>query len=239
MADNAFKINDAKAKEVKGIMSIPLENVKKFSRLVCDDNSSLITSFKSFKDLAKSTLLSDDYRHFIRNCLSLRHYCEKSDATAENTLLMLRNGLSIKGWSESELKSWDVYSLEIEKILKSDSIYIMSKIADLALTHENHLHSSRIISEMRPVFDKSYEKIKAFIVYNDLMLSYHDNEEEKALTISLTLEDLESLKESVDRAIKKTAIAVKFGNANTGAETVLYSDRIFEQENDSEDDIDE
>jgi hypothetical protein len=239
MADNAFKINDAKAKEVKSIMLIPLENVKRFSSLVCADNSGLITSFKSFKELAKKTLLNDEYRHFIRNCLSLRHYSEKSDETSENTLLMLRNGLSIKGWPETDLKSWDSYALEIGNILKSDSIYIISKIADLALTHENHLHSSRIISEMRPVFDKSYENIKAFIVYNDLMLSYHDNEEEKALTISLTLEDLESLKDSVDRALKKTEIAVNFGNKNTGAETVLYSDKIFEQENDVEDDLDE
>jgi hypothetical protein len=145
----------------------------------------------------------------------------------DKTLDALTVGLQRFGWPPDKLEKWERHKQALDRILSSEPISLISKIADLALTHDNHLHEAKILTEMRPVFDDSRGKIRAFIVYNELMLFYHDSDKERALTISLSIEDLEALKAGVDNALKKTQIAREFADNAIGTETVVYSDLLF------------
>jgi hypothetical protein len=92
------------------------------------------------------------------------------------------------------------------------------KINDLIVDRENVLTSSRIITDIRPVFgiEKTYDLINSLVIHN-LKIEY-DNDEgnTKSIYLALDKEDLKKLKEDILRAEKKeTVIRSKFERATT------------------------
>jgi hypothetical protein len=231
MTQDSLKITESKAVELDGIMEIPLENIVKFTNILDVGNGEEITTFSNLISKSREVISHYNSSIFIQNCLSLSNYSQVTKKTPQQTIESLNSGLKKYKWNEGKIKDWEKYSILIEKIIGSKSIAFISKIADLALTHENHVHEAKILTEMRPVFDEQKESIKAFVVYNDLIIRFNNGESEKALTLSLTYDDLSQLKKTVDAAIKKTETARNFGDRTLGTETVVYSDQIFGDDN--------
>lgn len=78
------------------------------------------------------------------------------------------------------------------------------KAYNLLLENANHFQSSRLITDMRIVFDENFEnKSKTGVFVHQLKLEYIGDKEEKEFYVSLDGRDLLKLKSEIERALKK------------------------------------
>ena len=78
------------------------------------------------------------------------------------------------------------------------------KARDLLLENENNFHESRIISDLRLVFDEEIENAKRYgIIIHKLHIEYRKERNVNDIYLSLDLADLQQLKDEIERAIKK------------------------------------
>ena len=102
------------------------------------------------------------------------------------------------------------YDLEIDlkselNSLISSSLGVTSKIFDLLLESEKSYINSKIITDIRPVFNEDLSKeIKAAVIVHNLSIKYR-NIDNTSSTIIVTMdeEDLRQLNAQIDRALKK------------------------------------
>jgi hypothetical protein len=76
--------------------------------------------------------------------------------------------------------------------------------------YKNLFCSSRILSDIRPVFTNTPESVSAAIVVHNLQIGFHDGAsgDHKEIYITLDDDDLLEIKETVERAQKK-GVAMK------------------------------
>ena len=135
-------------------------------------------------------------------------------------------------WDAANNNLWEQYSKQIADALESlnddHPLFVSSKATSLANTHQNLLLSSRLLTDVRPVFDDAGTKILEMVISHTLALNIHDGRSERQLiTITLDMEDILSLKEQCERAERKARIVA---NKLTGLNPVIWPDHGGEVE---------
>ena len=82
-----------------------------------------------------------------------------------------------------------------------------AKALDLSYDYANLLQTTRIVTDIRPIFDNDVTKIDAAVVSFTLRLSYDNTEGNHGLSIAMNQADVKALREQCDRALKKSALA--------------------------------
>ena len=111
-------------------------------------------------------------------------------------------------WGSQELKKWQNAAPDLQALLTLENVQVLAKAIDLTY-HEyaNVLQSVRIITDIRPIFDKSGEKLLTAIISQTLRIHYRTDEGNHSVSISLDQEDIDGLAKSCDRAVKKAKAA--------------------------------
>lgn len=82
-------------------------------------------------------------------------------------------------------------------------ISLISKIRSIYSEHQRIYSSSRVFTEVRPVFDENIENIPAAIILHNLIINYTEDEINKSFSIALDDSDIDTLISSLERAKKK------------------------------------
>ena len=100
---------------------------------------------------------------------------------------------------------WPNFVERLTKLLSLDrAMGVAAKAALLAGQIERHFHDCRLLTDARPVYPpNSTEAPAAFLVMHTLQIDYCENGDDKEWFLSLGSDDLQALKESVERAIEK------------------------------------
>jgi hypothetical protein len=149
----------------------------------------------------------DAIRDMVRSLVSLVDIFETAGRDIE---------IFTTGFAESYILSNPKASREdvvvIKKNLSSllekyDSIRITSKIRDVIFENQNNLKHTRIVSDIRLVFDENLENEKKYsVVVHSLKLEYTSGEESKEFFVAMDLSDLKKMKDVLERAIEKDRI---------------------------------
>ncbi|MHC5936690.1 hypothetical protein [Nostoc sp.] len=84
----------------------------------------------------------------------------------------------------------------------SFSLDILDKASDLLIEHERIFSDSRIVTDIRPVFDsKTERKVEAAILIHTLKIKYRDAEGAKEFYVALDSDDLNNLHDQIVIAI--------------------------------------
>ena len=113
------------------------------------------------------------------------------------------NHLSEKEWNSDHRSRWDAVSRELARLLSSDCVAISTKAAELILSQNLVLYSSRIITDMRPVLDDSAAEIKTIVPFHNLVLTCKEGRESRELYIALDSSDITKLRKQLERAEQK------------------------------------
>ena len=114
------------------------------------------------------------------------------------------DALSMDEWSANDRAGWAKVSSELRTLLSSDTAITSSaKAAELLLDQQLVLCSSRVITDMRTVFDDAAETIKGILPYHTLVLRCHQGSDIKKIYIGLDLDDLVLLRKQIERAEQK------------------------------------
>ena len=119
-----------------------------------------------------------------------------------------REDLKLSGEEESRLKS------RISMLIDISSVKVSAKASRVSTDYPRTFCEAKILSDIRPVFDKPEEKPIGSMVCHTLRIDYHEGGEHKEFFIALDMDDLRELKKTIDRAETKTASLRSFLNAS-------------------------
>ena len=167
----------------------------------------------------------------------------QTDDNAYSVAVLLLNLLNMK--SELELSSEEVVSkvhssiaespvankgflTDFEKVRKyfitmldMRCLSVLEKAIGLTFDYKCLLKDARILTDIRPVFDKEKTGILAGIISHTMRLSFHQDGEEKTFSIAMDTDDVESLKGMCDEAVKKAKSSREFMNNAKGVKAII------------------
>jgi len=129
---------------------------------------------------------------------------EDADKVSENLATSYKE-IHAKNISDKDFES---LKNNLKQIFKSSENLEMSIKAYRLIRENNNVYNrSKIISDIRMVFDKDFssKKKKAVLIHN-LHITYKQNSQNKDFFVSLDFEDLKLFQEQIERALKKDSI---------------------------------
>jgi hypothetical protein len=93
----------------------------------------------------------------------------------------------------------------VVECISAPAIAATAKVADLLWANRNRFHTTRVVTEIRPIWlqDPDQEPVGSVIVH-DLEISYHHEGETRSFYVALDDDDLDTLATVVHRAKAKT-----------------------------------
>ena len=198
-------------------LRIPDRHFKGFSKLNSfteDEVSSLISAIENEPPGANFKVLSgkiqslvgleEDIANIILSLtLSLLSSLEDSELDIEKFKNSIYSSLEEK--EKEDLIPTTSLRKYIDLILqKGQNLKVTTKAHTLNSERERILVSSRIITDIRPVFnDEKEEEIQGSIIIHTLQLEFFEDSKKKTMFFAVDSKDLEKLKTDVERAEKK------------------------------------
>ena len=116
------------------------------------------------------------------------------------------NAVNESGIAKPRLSDDDcvAFKRSLSDLLTADVFSIGTKARALMQEHERTFCRARILTDIRPVFGAEVrESPKAVVVVHTLRISYHEGSELKDFYLSLDSDDIETLREVLERADSK------------------------------------
>ena len=152
-------------------------------------------------------MLERDIENILESIGSLSGFGERQNILNEELVNQVTNLISnggiedLKSLTPIQIKRFEERVLNL---LKNETVYYSTKSVDVLTEHEHVFHSSRILTDCRPVFGMDIENnTKVALILHALQIHYHENEQHKEMYFALDSEDLSNLKETIERAEKR------------------------------------
>lgn len=145
----------------------------------------------------------------VRQILSLRGLLNETGLEASDILSSLKDGLvtATSILDGEAAKNWDEHiSPTLEKLLDSKLFQVAAKSSNLAYDYAYLLQYSRVITDVRPVFDERAEQIEGAVVSHVLRLKYSGRDSEHSLSVVLDAMDVRRLRDECERALMKSKV---------------------------------
>ena len=118
-------------------------------------------------------------------------------------------------WNEDQLNRWSERHGLFRDLLEVDAVVGTAKAMDLNYEHEHLLRRARILTDIRPVFDRKGDQIQGTVISHTLRIRYDTLASESSISLALDRNDVENLLEECKRALKKSQLSQAFV-ANAG-----------------------
>lgn len=110
-------------------------------------------------------------------------------------------------WSPEDARDLDNRLESLKQALKPEgTLAYAAKAADLLLEQQSVFCRSRVITDMRPVFNEQADTIQGFLPFHTLAVRYHEGSETKETHIAMDFNDLVILRDQLTRAEQKERI---------------------------------
>ena len=121
-------------------------------------------------------------------------------------------------WDENQLAKWQAIQQQLLHLFDIPNIWLAVKSLDLSYDYSKLLQSVKILTDIRPVYNADASQIEGSVVSYTLRISYDSRDGNKSISIALDENDVRSLLEVSERALKKSQTAKRFmiekGNVN-------------------------
>lgn len=191
------KLNDKATKELfAALASLPL-------RLYPTES----TVFKEISD--KVTSIKDkDALLILDTLISMQHAHSTSNTTLNTFVKNIITSVDEQRWPDDtgvEREQLTQLEKNVEKLLKVPSLSLAIKATSLLFESERSLLNSRILTDIRPVFDVLTNDIGGGLIIQTLKLEYISDEDDssKEFFVSLDSDDIDDLIDNLERAKAK------------------------------------
>lgn len=166
----------------------------------------------------------NDLTSIIDTLLSLYYTKLHHDSSPEEMAedIFMAADESYIGELESFTSGREQLKTRLTKLLSVPSLDILSKALVVLRSNEKVFHDARIITDIRPVFGLDPEQLPAAaVILHMLNITYHHEGDIKELYIACDTDDLESLREVINRAdLKAESLKSLLATANITNVTV-------------------
>ncbi len=153
------------------------------------------------------TLKRQEIEHILRTLFSLCIYVADEETPLSENLASLSSAMQTSGRPELALSEEEKIEFEkrLDRLLRISAVSKSAKVQRLRLEYPNTFSDARILTDMRPIFDKPEKRPVGCAIAHILKLSYHEGGDHKEFYIALDTDDLETLKKVLQRAETKAA----------------------------------
>jgi hypothetical protein len=116
---------------------------------------------------------------------------------------------------------------DLAALLENPRIVRLAKQVDLLVAFERRLHTFRIFTDLRPIFNENATEIEYILITNTLQLIYRQDGELRESYLRVDDDDLVRILHQAERALKKTERAQRFAS-EAGAEVLTDHPEEFE-----------
>lgn len=174
-------------------------------------------SLRFYEDelIRRLRLQAHEAHRAVRIIITLHILLERSGENTERFLSLLSTAIESGAepdWKEKYFEIWQDNKQFLVPLLSLPNFRLTIKAQRLAYDHQNLLHDTFIITDIRPIFDDDRLDIIGSIINNTLTITYLENKETKNLHLAVDVTDIEKLKNQCDRTlskIKQTKIQLK------------------------------
>ncbi len=147
----------------------------------------------------------------LRPVLALSQLLRQRELTVDEVLAGLRFAFATAdpAWGKEELAAWESVEPHFAVLFQTRAVRTVSKALDLAYEHANLLQGTRIVTDVRPIFndvDGEHMEIDAAVVAFTLRLYYDNREGDHSLSVALDETDVLKLKYQCERAVQEARL---------------------------------
>jgi hypothetical protein len=114
-------------------------------------------------------------------------------------------------WRQRHLEPWKSARDKIIAVISQgsddDVLSVRSKIRELTYLHENILLGSRLLTELRPVYNSAGDSIVNTVLTTTLLIRYRGHGRAQEMQFEMDLDDVSDLRAQCERAERKIATA--------------------------------
>ncbi len=203
-------------------LHIPEEALPDFKKIAEVDQEVFDSLLAAIKETGP-TLTRDQFEKKIAGKIKFQGKADLA-AILRATLVLYRfrefNELSAQGMAEAVVDSRLIstsedFSAEKRESLRKrlsllldfdQSLGVTSKAFDVMTENERVFCDARILSDLRPVFAAGKEEALGAVIIHNLRIGFHRAGKHQELYFALDTDDIQKLKEVIERAGKKTAV---------------------------------
>jgi len=113
-------------------------------------------------------------------------------------------------WSSDHRQAWrDRYDIILDILSSNNAVSLGAKAIELFFEHQLVLCSTRIITDLRPIFNDEATELIGFFSYHTLVARCVEGSQLREFHVALDKNDLTILKEQLERASKKASLLEK------------------------------
>jgi hypothetical protein len=195
-----------------------LEDLKRLAELgpgkleeICAEIARLATPTQRPQDLLASVgkvLAQGDAERVVRQLLSIQGIVRQSGLDVSEVLSGIRSAIERQGREVGfDDGSWQSIEDKLKALVELKSVRLTATAIELAYDYANLLKRSKVLTDIRPLYDESGDAIEGAVVSYTLRLRYDSADGEHELSIALDEADIKSLIGQCERALKKAASA--------------------------------
>lgn len=161
---------------------------------------------------AEAKLESGSVYPILSVFVGLHQVCEAAEVEPVELLDAITKSLADKGepWTEEKIGKWnsckEVTASALSELTEDSPLKLSAKAGFLTYDRPNILHRTRILTDVRPVFDQAAESIKGMVVTHSLSIGYSEASGLREAYYTLDAEDLRTLLEQCERAVRKANV---------------------------------
>ena len=159
----------------------------------------------------RTELSEEEAVELLRQLLSVSALGRYRNLGADTVFEGLTRGLASipteSRWSEEDLKRWRDLKPQLVRLFELPPVNVVAKALDLSYDYVNLLQHTRIVTDIRPVFDENEEGIAGAVVSQTLRLVFSSSDGTHSLSIAMDANDIQLLRRSCERALKKVVTA--------------------------------
>jgi hypothetical protein len=158
--------------------------------------------------VAGEVIDEDDAELLVRQLLSLHGIVRQSGATVEDVVDGIRIAFEQQGESVGfDPAAWSAVDDELKLLVADSRIRLAATAIELAYDYANLLRRTRILTDIRPLYNDPADVIEGAVVSYTLRLRFDSADGEHELSIALDESDVRTLQEQCGRALKKAETA--------------------------------
>lgn len=176
---------------------------------------------------ALATEAGSNSKVVMRILLGLAAACRDGSATPTELLDAFSRAVDAREFESPMPDEWRACRPHIEKLICSRSVTMLAKALDLTYDFGQIYVASRILTDIRPVFDDARQMIHGSAISQVLRLEYVTREGDRSsLTLLMDNRDIEQMRKSCETALRKFTVAKDLMEKAVGRDTTLSGEDL-------------
>ncbi len=202
-------------RHLPGLQNIRDLNDRNFKAIQADLENDIRLSPAFLGEVVERHVSSDSSVADITSVLlSLLALMREKKLTPDTVVKGITSGLSLipadKAWGPEEIKRWCDLEDALVQLLSSKRLQHLEKAVALSYEYSNLLQKVRIITDIRPVYEKNESEeleIEAAMISQTLKIDYTSDDGRHSISMAMDIADLKDLEKACGRAVKKANAA--------------------------------